>query len=1044
VLDSGALTLRRPLLLYAPTSSGKTLLAEIALWRSVCQGNRTLFLVPTRALAEEVYATVRGRWEKAGRTILLATRDRPAADPMVRAGHFDLLVTIPEKARTFLASDPAFLRGVGAIVVDEVQAIGEPGRGATFDLLITTIRRLAPACRIVAVTTPGPHVEAIRSWLGAALLETRERPRDLWEGVIDAESGTFRGRDASGREIEAAHLDLIGEVPLPTDPRLYCRAASIEVARRCIQRGGQRVLIFVPTRETAHDWAIGLAEALREAAEGGDQSCVGAPPSLALELLRATGGGSLGRLLRPAFQAGVGVHHGELPAELRSAIEQDFRRGALRAIVATSTLSRGVNLHADTVISVPIRIGGGGRGTRPRPETIDRRRLVDQGGRAGRFAPPPPGHPEGAPLPPGLSLVVASGAGMSERLWIELFGDEQEESVPAPLAQESAATLVLHAAVLGGARDRDELRAFLAASHAAKLPLPRPPASFSALGAAPPAAAFPSLMLSEGLLTAGIDEAAAAGLLMHAGQGRVAPTALGEAVVGCGLQLSTATMLLEWMRALGTAECDPLELLFVLAATPDGCDHPIRLGALERERLPPLHQLRAALGFESPPPPWLDAPDPEMAFGCEPMDGVAGGAAGAAGGGPNISVWLGERWARIGGFGRSEQEAAKKALAAAAWIGPGSTADLEASYGMFAGSFQALGRHLGWLAESAARLAEALTLHPTLGESCASLGRRLPVGLPPGAEDLQALARAAVDRDQLHRLAAEGFATLEDVASGDADALGFVLGREGATRALAIAREELRWRARAALLAPGAADRAPASWVARPHPQPHRGIAPGAAGSPDAAPAAPPTALAQSAPAFLAADRDRRDEEVLGNHLAPDGMRSEEDGVGTSPDSPSPSGGMADAIHSGEAPPAASASLEREADVWPGDRPGGDGRDVIATLHFDPKQPQIVGVGGRRVRLTGHQGRLLAALARDVGHCVTYATLLDRVWKGASVEQQQIAQHKRRLVQRLERAGLAGDVIETVYGVGLSLFPTSPDRLVVASPLPHLRTAAGS
>ena len=49
------LTTRRNLIITAPTNSGKTLLAYLALYRGALQGKRALLLVPLRAIAEEKY-----------------------------------------------------------------------------------------------------------------------------------------------------------------------------------------------------------------------------------------------------------------------------------------------------------------------------------------------------------------------------------------------------------------------------------------------------------------------------------------------------------------------------------------------------------------------------------------------------------------------------------------------------------------------------------------------------------------------------------------------------------------------------------------------------------------------------------------------------------------------------------------------------------------------------------------------------------------------------------------------------------------------------
>src|SRR5690606_32385086 len=52
------------------------------------------------------------------------------------------------------------------------------------------------------------------------------------------------------------------------------------------------------------------------------------------------------------------------------------------------------------------------------------------------------------------------------------------------------------------------------------------------------------------------------------------PTALGEAVVASGLAIASARLVAAWLEALGAHSPDDLEVLFVLAATVDGAEHP--------------------------------------------------------------------------------------------------------------------------------------------------------------------------------------------------------------------------------------------------------------------------------------------------------------------------------------------------------------------------------------------------------------------------------------------------------------------------------------
>lgn len=86
----------------------------------------------------------------------------------------------------------------------------------------------------------------------------------------------------------------------------------------------------------------------------------------------------LDEVLRKTISFGVGFHHAGLTMDERDIIEAAFRNGALRILVATSTLSSGVNLPARRVIiRTPVFHG--------KPiDILSYRQMVGRAGRMGK------------------------------------------------------------------------------------------------------------------------------------------------------------------------------------------------------------------------------------------------------------------------------------------------------------------------------------------------------------------------------------------------------------------------------------------------------------------------------------------------------------------------------------------------------------------------------------------------------------------------------------------------------------------------------------
>jgi hypothetical protein len=92
-------------------------------------------------------------------------------------------------------------------------------------------------------------------------------------------------------------------------------------------------------------------------------------------------------------------------------------------------------------------------------------------------------------------------------------------------------------------------------------------------------------------------------------------------------------------------------------------------------------------------------------------------------------------------------------------------------------------------------------------------------------------------------------------------------------------------------------------------------------------------------------------------------------------------------------------------------------------LRLNRARPDRALLNGIEVGLTGKEFELLWTLASDAGKCVSYDDLLDRVWPGTCVEQQQILHRKSRLLKKIDdRAGPSpSPLLGVVRGRGLYL-----------------------
>ena len=307
----------------APTASGKTALAELAICRTLRDDGTALFIAPMRALTNEKEAEW-DRFEELGYSVYVVTGERDL-NPR-RAERADILVMTPEKtdSATRKHDSPrySFITGVDSVIVDEVHLLDSDGRGGVLEATISRLRRLCDP-RIVALSATMPNIEDVAGWLDAPPDATFEfgddyRPVDLHSDVRTYSHGDNAFADKYRR--------------------LY---AALDIAEPHIREDGQ-ALVFVSSRQ----------DAMRAAAKARDEIAerdipMGARGDYefhndAKELSNDN--------LRKGVPDGVAFHHAGLAKDDRNRVEQWFKEGKIQLLFSTSTLAWGVNLPARCVV----------------------------------------------------------------------------------------------------------------------------------------------------------------------------------------------------------------------------------------------------------------------------------------------------------------------------------------------------------------------------------------------------------------------------------------------------------------------------------------------------------------------------------------------------------------------------------------------------------------------------------------------------------------------------------------------------------------------
>ncbi len=413
------------LVMAVPTASGKTLVAEFCMLKSVLkEGGKCLYIVPLRALASEKCDEFKEKYGPLGVKVGISTGDFDIADP--RLTRYDILVATSEKVDSLLRHRAKWLADVVSVVVlDEVHLIDDPGRGPTLEVLTARLLQVNPKLQVLALSATIKNADEIAEWLGAELVKSDWRPVPLKKGVYHR--GRIKFDDGSKRvvEVEAAE-DLV--------------ALAVETVRE----GGQ-ALVFVNTRRSAQAAATllaGYVGASLSAQEREELAAVANTIEKALgEPTRTC------RQLADGVRRGAAFHHAGLHHVQRKAVEDAFRKDLIKVICATPTLAAGVNLPSRRTIIRDYR-----RYVEPYGmQLIPVLEFHQMAGRAGR--------PQYDKY--GEAVVIAHGKGEVEALF-EKFIRAEPERISSKLATEPAIrTHVLASIAAGYVNDAGGLLEFM-------------------------------------------------------------------------------------------------------------------------------------------------------------------------------------------------------------------------------------------------------------------------------------------------------------------------------------------------------------------------------------------------------------------------------------------------------------------------------------------------------------------------------------------------------------------------------------------------------
>jgi len=184
----GGLLKGKSQLICAPTASGKTLVATMAISKALEHQRKALYIVPLKALANEKFKEYISLLEGTEFKVTKAVGDIDS--PSHYLGQYDIIVLTTEKLDSLLRHKVQWLHKVSCVVIDEIHLLNDPSRGPTLEIILTLLKTLIKP-QIVGLSATIGNPQELADWLEADLIKDDWRPVELKQGILVGKTVEF-------------------------------------------------------------------------------------------------------------------------------------------------------------------------------------------------------------------------------------------------------------------------------------------------------------------------------------------------------------------------------------------------------------------------------------------------------------------------------------------------------------------------------------------------------------------------------------------------------------------------------------------------------------------------------------------------------------------------------------------------------------------------------------------------------------------------------------------------------------------------------------
>jgi helicase len=375
-IEGGLIAKDENFVVQMPTSAGKTFIAELSILKYLIKypKKKCIYIAPFRALTSEKEIELAKYFSKMGYSVsaLSGSYEVDEFQDLILS-ETDILIATPEKIDLLLRINPDFFNDISFMVVDEGHIIGDYSTRATLlEFLIIRLKIKIPELKtlFISAVMPSENANEYAIWLSGkeenvlrSLLHKDSPVNEEWEPTRKLIS-YFEWEGENGNITFENVFTEDEETKINIGAKLYSYIKDKEFS------------INFPLKKNKIQTAATLAYKLSE--EGNTLvfcAQVRRIKSVGTSLLELFSSIEIEEIpsrfkknkkkessyysqiwygkdsyVTKCINMGVGIHYGDMPEQVRNAVESDFRTGLLTVLLSTNTIGQGLNFPIKNLI----------------------------------------------------------------------------------------------------------------------------------------------------------------------------------------------------------------------------------------------------------------------------------------------------------------------------------------------------------------------------------------------------------------------------------------------------------------------------------------------------------------------------------------------------------------------------------------------------------------------------------------------------------------------------------------------------------------------